>query len=327
MGGGELVLGTVVDLLTGRGLQGASPRASPQLWLLCCPSPRWRRLHHRPHVLRPLRAAFLDPQACAGRKRQRSCVVTPCPAGRPPLPTGAPCQEHMTSARRPLPVTPLLAHWLLSPDEAVPGCREEHVREGAPAFRSLFQSHVSTCGSRLSARRLRVPSWPVRSRVRLAGGDLSTRGTRGLQAGRLPARLRVLVFLGLLQDLVSRKPPSLTHQLFLRRSIFTRPLGRTGEELGPGDLSQGTRSSRWPCPQSLQEEKPVPQAKNSTTYLLGKAVPGSPGPMRRWTRLRAPLGPGGRARSEPAHLTLCRAHQRSGPGRSLRLLCRLAVWL
>lgn len=106
VGGGELVLGAVVDLLTGRGLQGESPRASPQLWLLCCPYPHWRRLHHQPHVLRPSRAVFLDPQACAGRKRQQFCVVTPCPAGRPPPPTWAPCQEHTTSAPRLLPVTP-----------------------------------------------------------------------------------------------------------------------------------------------------------------------------------------------------------------------------
>lgn len=44
----------------------------------------------------------------------------------------------------------------------------------------------------------------------LVGGDLSSRGTRGLQAGRPPARFGVLVFLRVLGDLVSRKLPSLT---------------------------------------------------------------------------------------------------------------------
>lgn len=41
-------------------------------------------------------------------------------------------------------------------------------------------------------------------------GDLSSRGTRGLQAGRPPVRFGVLVFLRVLGDLVSRKLPSLT---------------------------------------------------------------------------------------------------------------------
>lgn len=44
------------------------------------------------------------------------------------------------------PWHPTLGSLLLSPDEAVPGCREELVREGAPAFLSLFQPRVSACG-------------------------------------------------------------------------------------------------------------------------------------------------------------------------------------
>ena len=73
-----------------------------------------------------------------------------------PLPCRAPTTTHGGSLpgthdlcpQAPPHDTPLLAHWLLSPDEAVPGCRKEHMREGALAFRSLFQSHVSTSWQR-----------------------------------------------------------------------------------------------------------------------------------------------------------------------------------
>lgn len=107
-------------------------------------------------------------------------------------------------------MTALLAHLSSLLMKLHPGCREELVKEkGAPAFLSCFSlACLRVAGSPLAAAAVSA-LWPIRSRVMLVGRPV-LRGTRGLQAGRPPARFRDLVFLRVLGDLVSRKLPSLT---------------------------------------------------------------------------------------------------------------------
>ena len=188
-------------------------------------------------------------QACAGHGRQGLRVATPSHTRHPPPPPGAPCQEHATSAPRLLPVAP--HSWLTGSSLLMKLHQDAGRSSWGKGLRPFSPCSSLTCprvaGSPPAARWLWAPSWPIRSRVRLAGGDPSSRGTRGLQAGRPPTHLGVLVFLHVLRDLVSRKPPSLTHRLFLGRSVFTRSFGRTGEVL-----------SRWPVPGDTQFSAALP---------------------------------------------------------------------
>lgn len=201
--------------------------------------------------------------------------------------------------------TPLLAHWLLSPDEAASGCREELMREGAPAFLSLFQPHVSACGRLPSSSEVAVSTLLARQEQSEAGG-----GRPVLQGDQRPSGRKATYspwgpcFPACPAGLGFQKAPFANSSALSRAERIYKVVWQNWGSTQPVTCPRGHTVLSGPA---------CRDSRRKNQFLKLKIAPSTP--WEGWAgQPGAPLGPGERAQSEPARLTLCRAHWCSGPG-------------